>query len=128
MHQRMRRLRMHPSLRESLATPLSPRNLIAPLFIIPGKNLKIPIKSMPGIHQLSSASALPDIRSDHQLHLGGYLLFGVTDPAKKDPTGSHAHNPDNEVCRTLRAAKEAGITLPAITDLCYCEYTSHGHC
>ena len=62
------------------------------------------------------------------LCLGAYILFGVTDAAKKDAVGSYAHHPDNEVCRTLKAAKDAGVGMVAMTDLCYCEYTDHGHC
>src|SRR5262245_41493796 len=104
--QRMRRLRMHPTLRESLAFPLSPLNSVAPLCIVPVKNRKLPVKSTPGVHQLSTDLALAELRRLQDLHLGGYILFGVTEASKKDPTGSHAHNPANEVCRTLKAAKD----------------------
>ncbi len=126
---RPRRLRSHPILREALAqTRLSPSDFIAPLFIRSGTNLRTPVKSMPGVCQLSVDSALEELKRLQKLGVGGYILFGVTDPARKDPTGSYAHNPENEVCRTLKAARDAGISLLAITDLCYCEYTSHGHC
>ena len=83
---------------------------------------------MPGVFQLSVDVAVEELKRLESLGVGAYILFGVTDVAKKDATGSYAHDEDNEVCRTLKAAKDAGITMLAITDLCYCEYTSHGHC
>jgi porphobilinogen synthase len=83
---------------------------------------------MPGVSQLSPDTATAELKRLQSLGLSAYILFGVTDQAKKDPTGSHAHNPDNEVCTTLKMAKDAGVQMLAITDLCYCEYTSHGHC
>jgi porphobilinogen synthase len=126
---RPRRLRGHPRLREMLTdTRLSPADFVAPLFIRSGKGIRIPVKSMPGVSQLSVDTALEELRRLAAQGVGGYILFGVTDTDKKDPTGSHAHNPDNEVCRTLKSARDAGINMLAITDLCYCEYTSHGHC
>ncbi len=99
-----------------------------PLFIRSGKNVRNPVKSMPGVFQLSVDEAVKELKHLDSLGVGSYILFGVTDADKKDPTGSHAHNPDNEVCRTLKAAKDAGVSMLAMTDVCYCEYTSHGHC
>jgi porphobilinogen synthase len=126
---RPRRLRSHPRLREALThTRLAPSDFVAPLFIRSGKNIRNPVKSMPGVFQFSVDEAVKELKHLDSLGIGSYILFGVTDNDKKDPTGSHAHNPDNEVCRTLKAAKDAGIKMLAITDLCYCEYTSHGHC
>ena len=126
---RPRRLRFHPVLREALTqTRLSPADFIAPLFIRPGTAVRTPVKSMPGVFQLSVDSAVEELKRLQQLGVGGYILFGVTDAAHKDATGTWAHNPDNEVCRTLKAARDAGVTMLAITDLCYCEYTRHGHC
>ncbi len=126
---RSRRLRAHPRLRDMLAqTRLHPADFVAPLFIRSGKNLRIPVKSMPGVFQLSVDEAVKELKHLESLGIASYILFGVTDNDKKDPSGSHAHNPDNEVCRTLKAAKDAGISMLAITDLCYCEYTNHGHC
>jgi porphobilinogen synthase len=110
------------------ATRLSPGDFVVPLFIRSGKGLKAPVKSMPGVYQLSVDMAVEELKRLQGLGVGGYILFGVTDAEKKDETGSHAHNSENEVCRTLKAAKDAGVTMLAMTDLCYCEYTSHGHC
>jgi porphobilinogen synthase len=126
---RPRRLRSHPFLRDILAhTRLAPSDFVAPLFIRSGKNQKIPVPSMPGVHQLSPDTAITELKRLQSLGVAAYLLFGVTDQNKKDALGSHAHNPDNEVCTTLKLAKDAGINMLAITDLCYCEYTIHGHC
>ncbi len=126
---RPRRLRSHPLLREMLAeTRLAPCDIVAPLFIRAGTGVRAPVKSMPGVFQLSVDTAVEELKRLQGLGVGGYILFGVTDAAKKDAVGSHAHDPDNEVCRTLKSARDAGISLLSITDLCYCEYTSHGHC
>lgn len=126
---RPRRLRSHPLLREALAvTRLDPADFILPLFIRSGAGVRAPVKSMPGVFQLSTDTAVEELKGAQKLGVGGYILFGITDADKKDATGAHAHNPDNEVCRTLKAARDAGISMLAITDLCYCEYTSHGHC
>jgi porphobilinogen synthase len=83
---------------------------------------------MPGVFQLSPDTALEELRRFHSLGGAACILFGITDPALKTPTGAHALNPDNEVCTTLKLLKDAGLPLLAITDLCFCEYTSHGHC
>ena len=126
---RPRRLRGHPILRDMLAaTRLAPADFVAPLFIRSGTGVRSAVKSMPGVFQLSVDTAVAELKRLQSLGLGAYILFGVTEAAKKDALGSYAHDPDNEVCRTLKAAKDAGITMLAITDLCYCEYTSHGHC
>jgi porphobilinogen synthase len=116
-------------LRDMLAaTRLAPSDFVAPIFVRAGKNVRTPIRSMPGVFQLSVDTAVEELKRLQSLGVASYILFGITDADKKDATGSHAHNPDNEVCRTLKAAKDAGIKMVAITDLCYCEYTSHGHC
>ena len=126
---RPRRLRAHPRVREMLArTHVAPVDLIAPLFVRSGKGVKSPLNSMPGVHQYSVDTALVEIKRLDSLGVGGFILFGVTDAERKDVTGSYALNPDNEVCLTLKAAKDAGVGMVAITDLCFCEYTSHGHC
>lgn len=126
---RPRRLRGHAGLREMLtATRLAAGDFVAPLFVRSGRGVKAPVKSMPGVYQLSVDTAVEELKRLQGLGVGGYILFGVTDAEKKDATGSHAHSSENEVCRTLKAARDAGITMLAMTDLCYCEYTSHGHC
>ncbi len=126
---RPRRLRSNPLLRDLLAsTRLAPSDFVAPLFIRSGKNVRNPIHSMPGMFQFSPDTALTELRRLSSLGLTSALLFGITDAAQKDPTGSHALNPDNEVCSTLKLLKDSALPMLAITDLCLCEYTSHGHC
>src|SRR5215212_3416283 len=127
---RPRRLRSHARLRDMLTqTRLIAADFIAPLFVRSGKGVKIPVKSMPGVYQYSVDTALEELKRLDTLGVGGFILFGVTDKDKKDPTGSYALDPENDVCRLLRAAKGgAGLGMLAITDLCFCEYTSHGHC
>src|SRR5271170_2392044 len=94
---RPRRLRSHPLLREILARiRLAPTDFVAPLFVRAGTNIRNPIKSMPGVLQFSPDTATEELKRLQSLGLASYILFGVTDKEKKDPTGSHAHNPDNE--------------------------------
>ncbi len=126
---RPRRLRSHPLLREMLAaTRLAPSDFVAPLFVRAGTGVKSPIKSMPGVHQFSPDTAVEELKRLESLGVASYILFGVTDASRKDATGSHAHDERNEVCTTLKRSKDAGVRMLAITDLCYCEYTDHGHC
>ena len=110
------------------ATRLTPSDFILPLFVRAGSGVKLPIKSMPGVHQFSPDTAVDELKRMASLGVAGYILFGVTDASRKDATGTHAHNDRNEVCTTLKRAKDAGVQMLAITDLCYCEYTDHGHC
>src|SRR4051812_10092986 len=122
---RPRRLRSHPRMREMLAqTHLAPADFIAPIFVRSGKGVKFPVTSMPGVFQFSVDTALEELQQLDALGVGGFILFGITDADKKDPTGTYALNPDNEVCRLLKAAKAANLGMVAITDLCFCEYTS----
>ncbi len=126
---RMRRLRHSDMLRDMVAeTTLSPANFVAPLFVRRGENIRRPILSMPGQFQLSPDIALDELGEMASRGIKAYILFGVVDPADKDDRGTHACDPDNAVCTTLRLARDAGIQMLAITDLCFCEYTSHGHC
>ena len=125
----MRRLRRSDLLRDLVAeTHLSPAHFVAPLFVRRGENLRRPILSLPGQFQLSPDLALDQLSEMAARGLKAYILFGVVDADDKDEVGGHAHDPDNAVCTTLRLARDAGISMLAITDLCYCEYTSHGHC
>src|SRR5262249_34778285 len=90
--------------------------------------LRTPVNSMPGVFQMSPDVAVEELKRAQKLGLAGYILFGVTDQNKKDPLGSYAHDSNNPVCSTLKMARDAGVNMLAITDLCYCEYTDHGHC
>ncbi len=126
---RMRRLRRGGILRDMLAQiTLSPAHFVAPIFVRSGQAIRRPILSMPGQFQLSPDMALEELSDMAARGIRAYLLFGVVDAEDKDEAGSHAHDPNNAVCTTLRLARDAGINMLAITDLCYCEYTSHGHC
>ena len=126
---RMRRLRRGGILRDMLAqSTLAPTHFVAPLFVRSGQAIRRPILSMPGQFQLSPDMALEELSDMAARGIKAYLLFGVVDAEDKDESGSHAHDPNNAVCTTLRLARDAGINMLAITDLCYCEYTTHGHC
>jgi len=126
---RPRRLRGSALLREMISdVRLSRFDVVAPLFICPGERVRKPVASMPDVFQMSADVAMLEIKELEQRGVPAFILFGVTDKSQKDAVGSHAHRPDNEVCRTLGKVKDAGIKMLAITDLCYCEYTNHGHC
>jgi porphobilinogen synthase len=126
---RPRRLRIHPTLRDMAAdTRLRPEDFVQPLFVRPGRGVRKPVVSMPGVDQLSPDTAVEELRACRDAGVRSYILFGVLEQSAKDPRGDCAHDPDGPVAETLRRAKDAGIDLLAITDLCYCEYTSHGHC
>ena len=126
---RPRRLRGSALLREMISdVRLSRFDVVAPLFICPGERVRKPVASMPDVFQMSADVAMLEIKELEQRGVPAFILFGVTDKSLKDAVGSHAHRPDNEVCRTLGKVKDAGIKMLAITDLCYCEYTNHGHC
>jgi porphobilinogen synthase len=126
---RGRRLRRTPVLREMVReTSLSAADLIMPYFVIdtPHNEYRQPIASMPGQYQLSLAELEKDIRKAVQMGLHAVLLFGV--PASKDPLGSGAYAKNGIVQRATRMIKKNWPELIVITDLCLCEYTSHGHC
>lgn len=124
---RMRRLRYHPAVRDlARETYLSPRQMILPLFVRPGEGVRQEIGSMPGHYQLSPDRLAEEASEASRLGLGGVILFGI--PAAKDATGSDAVSPDGIVSQAIRAAKQAAPDLLVITDVCFCEYTSHGHC
>jgi porphobilinogen synthase len=124
---RLRRLRYHPAVRELVReTRLAPSNFILPLFARPGDGEKRPIASMSGHCQLSPDLIAAEAREAVRLGLGGILLFGI--PAEKDPTGSDSYSDKGIVQQAIRAAKQAAPDLLVITDVCFCEYTNHGHC
>jgi porphobilinogen synthase len=103
-------------------------DFIVPIFVAEGKNVRNEVLSMPGVFQMSVDVALPWLTKRSEEGFKAFLVFGVIDRAKKDPVGSEALNPDNVVCRLLRAASDAKLPMTPITDLCFCEYTDHGHC
>jgi porphobilinogen synthase len=124
---RLRRLRYHPAVRELVReTRLSPQNLVLPLFARPGRGEKRPISSMTGHFQLSPDLIAQEVKEAAELGLGGVLLFGI--PAEKDLHGSDSYSDDGIVQQAIRAARQAAPEMLVISDVCFCEYTSHGHC
>lgn len=126
---RPRRLRSNAIMRDMVReTRWNSSQLIYPLFVRDGQNICEPIASMPG-QKRYSVDRLPEIL-DRASNLGisGILYFGIPDPYKKDEIGSEAWNPDGAVQRAVRLAKQQYPNILAITDVCMCEYTSHGHC
>ena len=124
---RLRRLRYHPGVRRLIGqTSLSPANLILPLFVRPGENVREEISAMPGNYQLSPDLLADEVRRADELGLGGVILFGI--PAEKDATGTDAVSDSGIIARAIRAAKQAAPDLLLVTDVCFCEYTDHGHC
>jgi porphobilinogen synthase len=126
---RPRRLRVQPQLRQMLQrVALRRSDIIVPVFVTEGSNVHREIGSMPGVFQMSVDVAVPWLAQRADEGFLSYLIFGLIDRAKKDAVGSEALNPDNVVCNLLRAVRDAGIKLAGISDLCFCEYTDHGHC
>jgi porphobilinogen synthase len=123
----MRRLRGSESLRGLVReTPLDPADFILPLFVCPGEGVRREISSMPGNCQLSVDSLVKECQEAHQLGIGGVMLFGI--PETKDELASGAYADDGIVQQALRALKREVPKLLVMTDVCNCEYTSHGHC
>jgi porphobilinogen synthase len=124
---RPRRLRRSEPLRALVReTVVQPGHLVLPLFAVPGTGVRRPVGSMPGVEQTSVDELLRDAREAAELGLGGVLLFGV--PAEKDERGTGAYDEGGIVQQAVRALKREVPELPVITDVCLCEYTSHGHC
>ncbi len=124
---RMRRLRRTPRLRNLVReTRLSPEAMIYPVFVCPGENVKREVSSMPGICNLSIDHAVDVARQAEQAGVGGILLFGL--PEEKDDVGSDCCDENGVVQKALRAIRENVRDLLLVTDICLCEYTSHGHC
>lgn len=127
MLKRGRRLRASSSIRDMVReTTLNSKDFIYPIFVVEGKNIKNEISSMPGNYHYS-IDRLPEvIKSIEEANITGILLFGI--PEHKDACGSEAYNDDGIVQQAVRKIKELNKDLLVITDVCMCEYTSHGHC
>ena len=124
---RMRRLRRTPAIRDLVReTRLQLDDLVYPLFVIAGENVKNPISSMPGCYQLSIGNLLPEVREVVGLGIKAILLFGI--PAHKDAAATGAYDHEGVVQMAIRAIKDEFPELVIITDVCLCEYTDHGHC
>jgi porphobilinogen synthase len=125
--QRKRRLRATESLRSLVReTRLSPAQFILPLFVAPGEGVRKEIGSMPGNCQLSIDQLLKECADVESLGIGGIILFGI--PETKDEQASGAYDDNGIVQSAVRALKSEYPKLVVITDVCNCEYTSHGHC
>jgi len=124
---RPRRLRRTPALRTMVReTALTTDDLVLPLFVVPGEAVRRPVASMPGVDQTSVDGVVRDAEGAAALGIPAVLLFGV--PAEKDETGSRSWAEDGVVQRAVRELKRELPELVVITDVCLCEYTSHGHC
>ena len=125
--QRSRRLRSSEPLRRLVReTRLEPSQFILPLFVCPGEAIRREIRSMPGNAQLSIDNLVKEAEECRRLGIGGIILFGI--PEEKDELASGAYADDGITQRAVRAVKNAVPELLVITDVCNCEYTSHGHC
>ncbi|MCD6014615.1 MAG: delta-aminolevulinic acid dehydratase [Solirubrobacterales bacterium] len=123
----MRRLRRTKALRDLVReTELSPRHLVQPLFVVSGEGVREPVESMPGIERFSINELVAEASELQASGVEAVVLFGI--PAAKDETGSGAYDEEGVVQLAVRALKEAHPELTVITDVCLCEYTSHGHC
>jgi porphobilinogen synthase len=123
----MRRLRASEALRSLVReTRLAPTQFILPLFACPGEGVRREISSMPGNYQLSIDELVKECREAAKLGIGGVILFGI--PAVKDELASGAYADDGIVQQAVRAVKREVPKLLLLTDVCNCEYTSHGHC
>lgn len=124
---RPRRLRRNSNLRKLLAeTKLSVDDFIYPMFVIPGRNKKVAVKSMPGIYKQSIDNLIKEIREVKKLGIKAILLFGI--PERKDEMGTDGYDENGIIQKAIKEIKKKVEDIIVITDVCMCEYTSHGHC
>jgi len=127
MFKRFRRLRINPAIREMVReTSVCASDFIYPLFVVEGRGVKKEISSMPGVFQMSLDEILKECEIVRNLGIKAVILFGI--PSLKDSVGSDALSDDGIIATALRAIKDKFADLVVITDLCFCEYTDHGHC
>ena len=123
----MRRLRRTQALRDLVSeTELSPKHLIQPLFVVAGEGVREDVPSMPGVERFSISELVAEATEIQSTGVRAVLLFGI--PAVKDEIGTSAYDDEGVVQMAVRALKEAHPDLIVMTDVCLCEYTSHGHC
>ena len=123
----MRRLRRTKALRDLVReTDLSARHLVQPLFVVCGEGVREPVESMPGVDRFSINELVAEASELRAVGVEAVVLFGI--PSAKDESGSGAYDDEGVVQMAVRALKEAHPDLTVITDVCLCEYTSHGHC
>ena len=124
---RPRRLRLSPAMRDLVReTALSPADFIYPLFIRHGEDLQLPIDSMPGQFQWTLDRLPAEAQAIAALGIPAVILFGI--PEHKDACGSDNYSEDGVIPQAIRVIKEAAPSLVVISDMCFCEYTDHGHC
>ncbi|ABS25622.1 porphobilinogen synthase [Anaeromyxobacter sp. Fw109-5] len=124
---RPRRMRRNEVLRSLVReTILAPDDLVWPLFVLPGKRVRNPVKSMPGVFQLSVDELVAEAQAGYEAGVRSVILFGI--PEHKDEIGSGAYDEDGIVPQAIRALKAQVPGLVVMTDVCMCEYTDHGHC
>ncbi len=124
---RLRRLRYNPLIRDMVQeTELSVTDFIYPLFVCPGEKIKKPVGSMPDVYQMSIDVLVDECKQVVDLKIPAVILFGI--PSHKDEVGSEAYDEEGIIARAVRAIKKEVKDLVVITDVCLCEYTSHGHC
>src|SRR5919202_1078759 len=125
--QRLRRTRRTAALRDLVReTRLAPSDFVYPMFVTVGEDVRNPVSSMPGVFQLSINHAVAEAKRAYGLGVPGVLLFGI--PDEKDEAASGAYDPEGIVQLATRAIKKAVPELIVVTDVCLCEYMSHGHC
>jgi porphobilinogen synthase len=107
-------------------TSLAPSDFIAPLFVVPGKGIRQPVGSMPGVDRTSPELAGKDAKALADLGVLSVILFGI--PDHKDARGTSSADPEGPVCRAVKAIKAESPKTVVMTDICLCEYTDHGHC
>lgn len=124
---RLRRLRYNPLIRDMVQeTELSVKDFIYPLFVCPGEKIKKPVGSMPEVYQMSIDVLVEECKEVVDLGIPAVILFGI--PSHKDEVGSEAYDEEGIIQRAVRQIKKEVKDLVVITDVCMCEYTSHGHC
>jgi porphobilinogen synthase len=125
--QRLRRMRRTEAIRSMVReTHLTTRGFVYPMFVSPGTGVRVEIGTMPGIFQQSVDRFVEECREVESLGIPAVILFGI--PEHKDERGSEASSPTGVVQRAIEAIRRAKLNLVVITDVCLCEYTSHGHC
>jgi len=127
---RFRKFRETQEIRDSYADvpPVTAETFIYPYFVVEGEGVRQEIQTMPGIYRFSIDELLVDIGDMLSLGINKLLLFGVLNDEAKDERGSAGYKPDNIISRAVRAIKELYPSVVVFTDVCLCEYTSHGHC
>jgi len=124
---RPRRLRQNENIRRLVReNSISVNDLVQPLFVVPGENIKKEIESLPGQFHLSVDRAVEEAKRIYELDIPAIILFGI--PEHKDEGGSEAYSDNGIIQRAIMAIKKKAPDLIVITDVCLCEYTSHGHC